>query len=91
MGTHLYPMGHGMQSDTKITHIQILENENHTSLADFNNNEVWILNCNSIHIDDRIINCSFVTDMDRPLSYKLPLLLQEIITRHRKNFTYEVI
>lgn len=68
-----------------MTHIQILENGNHTSLADFNNNEVWILNCNSIHVDDRI------TNMNKPLSYKFPLLLSEIISRHEKHFTYEVI
>ena len=74
-----------------MTHIQILENENHISLADFNNNEVWILSCNSIHIDDRIINCSSVTNMNKPLSYKFPLLLEEIVTHHGNNFTYEII
>lgn len=74
-----------------MIHIQILENENHTSLADFNNSEVWILNCNSIHIDDRIINCSSITNMNKPLSYKFPLLLSEIILKHGKHFTYEVI
>lgn len=74
-----------------MAHIQILENETHTSLADFNNNEVWILNCNSIHVDDRIINCNSVTNMNKPLSYKFPLLLEEIVTRHGKNFTYEMI
>lgn len=74
-----------------MTHIQILENENHTSLADFNNNEVWILSCNGNNVDDRIINCKSVTELQDPLSFKFPLLLSKIIEKHGSDFSYEII
>lgn len=72
--------------------VQIVENEDLLTYADFDNCEVWLLNrTNDTPLTDDVINIPEVTESLLNSATKFPRLLTEIYEKHGTDIDYEVI
>ena len=69
--------------------IQILEDETLTDYADFDNNEVWLLNRTTTdELDERIVNVPELTESTLATVFKLPQLMTEIWNKYPNEVVY---
>ena len=78
-----------MSKEDKL--VQILENENFLPFADFENNEIWLLNRTLTgYLDLRIINIPEITESSISIAEKLPKVLTKILEKHGK-LDYQIV
>lgn len=71
--------------------VQILENEKFLPFADFEKNEIWLLNRTLTgYLDLRIINIPEITESSISIAEKLPKVLTKILEKHGK-LDYQIV